>query len=63
MSETPKTEEAESRRFVSVDVETLLEAFEERLAIVLLDGRLSQAEAREVALADVRKRFRVAKRQ
>lgn len=65
MAETQKTEGAGARsdRFVVVDVDTLLEYFGERFAIAQHDGRLSQSEARATALEDVRKRYRVMKRQ
>lgn len=46
---------------VSVDVEELLENFEERYAIAKADGYLSTLEARKQAIEIIRRQYRLTK--
>lgn len=59
-TEKPQTS-APEWKMVPATAEEFLEAFGERLAIVIYDGKLSEQEARGVALQAVGRTFRVMK--
>lgn len=60
---TPKKSQstAPEWKLIPATAEDLLEAFGERLGIVLYDGKMTELEARDIALKTVGRMFRVMK--